>query len=224
MTKTSRQPGRSTRERILTTALALFNQQGEPHVSSTAIAAELEISPGNLYYHFPNKEAIVNALYDAFAAEMGTLLDAMEQTRSGPEEIWLFLHLMFEAIWKYRFLYYDISTLMSGYAHIERHFPVLLRRKQHTAYVLCDTLTAAGLMQADANELTALARNIALVGTFWISFQRAVHPHDEADIALGVAQVMQLVAPLLQPEARRYLQSLATQYTSVPNHAVTKGE
>ena len=58
-----RKPKRRTRERILTTALACFNRQGEPSVTTSAIAAEMEISQGNLYYHFHNKEEIVIALF-----------------------------------------------------------------------------------------------------------------------------------------------------------------
>jgi AcrR family transcriptional regulator len=57
-----RKPPRRTAERILAVALDLFNRRGEPQVSTTLIAAELKISPGNLYYHYPAKEALVNAL------------------------------------------------------------------------------------------------------------------------------------------------------------------
>jgi AcrR family transcriptional regulator len=67
---------RRTAERIAEVTLQLFNRFGEPNVSTTLISSELNISPGNLYYHFPSKDALVNQLFDQYESAILGLLDA----------------------------------------------------------------------------------------------------------------------------------------------------
>ena len=85
-----------TKQRILDTALALFNQNGTPNASTNHIALELEISPGNLYYHYPNKEQLIEQLFKNYEEALQPLV---QQTFTEPlsiEDIWFFLHLNFE--------------------------------------------------------------------------------------------------------------------------------
>ena len=67
---------RRTAERILEVTLELFNRFGEPNVSTTLISAELGISPGNLYYHYPAKDELINALFDRYERGLGEILQA----------------------------------------------------------------------------------------------------------------------------------------------------
>ncbi|MGO8952713.1 MAG: TetR/AcrR family transcriptional regulator, partial [Rhodomicrobium sp.] len=59
-------PKRQTAKRIAETALMLFNRFGEPSVTASAIAADVGISHGNLHYHYPSKEKIVQDLFSDF--------------------------------------------------------------------------------------------------------------------------------------------------------------
>src|SRR4029079_6294833 len=98
-----RKPPRRTRERILETALALFNRFGEPHVTTGHIADELNISPGNLYYHFRNKDDIIGDLYAALEAKIAPLTAIPPDRAPHVDDLWLLLHLLFERMREYRF-------------------------------------------------------------------------------------------------------------------------
>ena len=122
-------PKRRTRERILVTALALFNEFGEPGVTTASIALSMNISPGNLYYHFHAKEKIVEALFAEFRQEIDAILTPPERRPPHAEDIWLFLHLLFETILKYRFLYRDLNELLSRHRFLETQFRRVLAQK-----------------------------------------------------------------------------------------------
>jgi AcrR family transcriptional regulator len=108
----ARKAPRRTAERILETTLDLFNRFGEPNVSTTLISAEMGISPGNLYYHYPAKDLLINSLFDRYEASLTELLNAADGVRD-VEDAWFFLHTLFELIWQYRFLYRDLNDLLS---------------------------------------------------------------------------------------------------------------
>ena len=209
-----RKPKRRTRERILETALKLFNNFGEPNVTTTVIADEMEISPGNLYYHFHSKDEIVNALFADYEKEIEPLLTAPGSRPQGTEDIWLFLHLLFETIWKFRFFYRDINDLLTRNRLVETHFQRILEHKENTAVTVCEGLAASGTLTATAGEIRALATNMSVVATFWLSFEHARRPRGEPDIGRGVYQVMSLAAPYLQGEARRLLEKLSGEYVN----------
>jgi AcrR family transcriptional regulator len=119
---------RRTAERILEVTLELFNRFGEPNVSTTLISAELNISPGNLYYHYPAKDELINSLFDRYERALNELLQAAEGVRN-IEDAWLFFHMLFELIWQYRFLYRDLNDLLSKNRRLETHFQFVLKNK-----------------------------------------------------------------------------------------------
>lgn len=210
-----KKPKRRTRERILETSLRLFNDFGEPNVTTTVIADELNISPGNLYYHFHSKDEIVNALFEDFEREIEPLLSAPGRRSASVEDIWLYLHLLFESIWRHRFLYRDLSDLLTRNRLLEVRLGRILEHKVKAARLLCEGMVEASEMQASTAEIDALATNMAALATCWLSFEYARNPRGRIDgerLGRGVYQVMSMLAPFLAGEARQLLERLSTEY------------
>jgi AcrR family transcriptional regulator len=195
----------------------MFNTFGEPTVTTAAIALEMGISPGNLYYHYPSKEKIVDALFADFRREIEATLAAPQQRLPHAEDCWLFLHLVFEAIWKYRFIYRDINELIARYRVVETQFKRILSHKIRVAHDILSGLVKAGQLRASEREIAALSDSMALVATYWLSFEFARNPRatlSERDLARGAFQVMSIAAPYLAPRERELFDHLAEIYVA----------
>ncbi|MDM0077418.1 TetR/AcrR family transcriptional regulator [Variovorax sp. J2P1-59] len=204
----------NTRERILQASLALFNAQGLAAVSTHRIAAELEISPGNLHYHFKAKQLIVDRLFRRFEDRL-ELLNASSDTVRAIDDLWLALHLRFEAIDAYRFVYRDMAYLSSEYPALGERAQALTAQNLLAAQALCETLMAAGVIEATAEEAQMLALQMVFTTTCWLSFERLVPGRDalqQADPGLAAFYTLTLIAPYVSRESRAYLDYLRGKY------------
>ena len=204
---------RQTRQRILDTSLAMFNGQGEPNVTTNHIADELEISPGNLYYHFRNKDDIIEHLFQRYEERMDSALVAPEGRLPNLEDIWLQLHLVFECIWEYRFLYRDLVDILSRNRQLRIRFARILKRASANATTVMRGLVQAGVMRASATEIECTATNILVIATFWLNYASVRGDKDEQQaIRQGIVQVMMLLSPILRDAERVHLNTLTQAY------------
>ena len=176
----------------------------------------MNISPGNLYYHFRNKDDIIGALYEALEGDLAPLLSLPEGRAAGVEDLWLLLHLLFERMREYRFFYRDLDEITSRNRKIAMRFAGVTRRGENTVIELCRGLVMGGEMRATEREIAALASNVTLVATYWMSYQRigAHHGGDAAAVSLDRAayQVLALVAPFLVGDGRALIERLGQDY------------
>lgn len=204
---------RDTRQRILDCSLAMFNAQGEPTVTTNHIADELEISPGNLYYHFRNKDDIIEQLFARFEQRMDDALAGPGDRLPGLEDVWLQLHLVFECIWDYRFLYRDLLEILSRNRRLRLRFARILRRADERAREVMRGLSRAGVMRGSSAELDAVGTNLLVVATFWLNYAAVRGEKDEqAAIRDGIVQVLMLIAPFLRDAERVHLDTLTQAY------------
>jgi AcrR family transcriptional regulator len=211
---------RRTAERILEVTLELFNRFGEPNVSTTLISAELGISPGNLYYHYPAKDELINSLFDRYERSLNELLNASDGIRD-VEDAWFFMHTLFELIWHYRFLYRDLNDLLSKNRRLETHFQSVLKDKTRAVKAMLDGMIRAGAVHIDSREVEATATSMVVVLTYWLSFEyvrdprRALEPENAQSALLrGAQHVLNLLAPYLEQGQRTHLLKLAGAYNN----------
>jgi AcrR family transcriptional regulator len=209
---------RRTAERILEVSLDLFNRFGEPNVSTTLISSELGISPGNLYYHYPAKDALINALFDRYERALTDQLPAADNVRH-VEDAWLFFHMLFELIWQYRFLYRDLNDLLSKNRRLETHFQNALKAQGRAVESLLGGLTQGRAVRIDPRERATLSSSMVLVLTYWLSYEyvrdprKALEPESAASaLSRGAYHVLSLLMPHLDAAAREHLFQIAGAY------------
>ena len=211
---------RRTAERILEVTLELFNRFGEPNVSTTLISNEMGISPGNLYYHYPAKDELINTLFDRYEAALNELLHASDGVHD-VEDAWFFMHTLFELIWQYRFLYRDLNDLLSKNRRLETNFQSVLKSKTSSVKTLLDSMSRAGAVSIDSRELEVTATSMVVVLTYWLSFEyvrdprRALEPENaQAALLRGAHHVLNLLVPYLEKNQRAHLQALVAAYNN----------
>ena len=209
---------RRTAERILDVTLELFNRFGEPNVSTTLISSELNISPGNLYYHYPAKDELINALFDRYEKALTEILQAADGVEN-VEDAWLFLHMLFELVWGYRFLYRDLNDLLSKNRRLETHFQFVLKNKGRAMHAMLDGLSRNGAVRLTGAEAAPLATSMVVVVTYWLSYEyvrdprKALEPENAATaLGRGAYHVLCLLMPYLDAAAQEHLHTLAGEY------------
>lgn len=210
---------RRTRERILELSLRLFNEFGEPNITTTVIAEEMNISPGNLYYHFRNKDDIVNSIFVQFEAEINKKLAFPEGRKANIQDIWTYLHLTFELVWRYRFFYRDLNDLLSRNRKFELNFKQILNHKIKVARELCIGLRTDGQFEGSDIEIDSLATNMVVVATYWLSYEYVRNPRKYTELqtmseslARGCYQVIVQISPYLRGETKEVFEKLSNDY------------
>ncbi|RBP49725.1 TetR/AcrR family transcriptional regulator [Arenicella xantha] len=108
-----------TRDLILDVALVLLNERGESIVTSVDLAHEMNISPGNLYYHFKGKEQVVEELYAQFHARVLVALQQVtSQARGNPKDTIAGLTVVSDILLQFQFISQDIRGIHERYASL----------------------------------------------------------------------------------------------------------
>jgi AcrR family transcriptional regulator len=211
MAKGKQAPSLDTRTRIADAALALFNTEGTHAISTRHVAAKLEISPGNLYYHFGNKEEIVLALYERIEAHLLGIVVPLREPSPSFDQVLQYLDRIFAHLWEYRFFYRDITALLQDVPGLKDRYRQLAEKVQGNSRLLFKSLVEEGWMDATDEQIELLAVNAWIVLSQWFTYWQVVSRRktiQSADIREGIRHLVALFSPLLKPPQRRQVQNL----------------
>jgi hypothetical protein len=183
-----------TSEKIKCQALRLFNEKGVDHVSSLEISQALNISYGNLTYHYKKKDDIVLALYTEMQAELNRAINHLVQCLFEETFYLKLVNEIFDVIWKYRFIYLNINSLMSQFAFIQKsektysntRVKILNRAKKY--------LIQEGYLAPEVNNnYDALIQNLNMILYAWITDANVFYEgEDSAKIQVYVSLFYQV--------------------------------
>lgn len=159
-----------TRERILHVSLELFNAQGERNVSTNHIAAHLGISPGNLYYHFRNKQAIIADLMAVYAADVDRLLSLPVGRELTMADKPAYLQALLALMWDYRFMHRDLEHLLDSDPQLAAFYRGFAGRCMGRARQIYHGFAEVGVLQMTPLQVEALALNSWIISTSWVRF------------------------------------------------------
>ena len=191
----------STREKILDTALALFNKEGTSAISTNHIAEAAGISPGNLYYHFHNKEEIIRELFERMFAATDAGFNLPADKMPTLDDLQQYVRFNYKTLWAYRFAYRELAALLRSDPELRANFLAYRKRGFEGFDQLFNAFVSAGVLTAPTNsEVRAnLAETIWLISEFWLnSLEISGKPVDEKQMERGVGLMMQVLDPYIK--------------------------
>lgn len=195
---------RDTKGRIVETAVRLFNESGSSAVSTNHIAEEAGISPGNLYYHYRNKEEIIREILRRMILKWG---EVWVLPPDGPPDLGGLRGMLDRNValqWEYRFFYREILALMRRDPELQGRYQTIQRERLGELELFFQSLIGAGIMHEpdDPATLPALVKAAWIVANGWLSFLESGGEAVEPDsMSQGTEVLVRIFRPYLTEEA-----------------------
>jgi AcrR family transcriptional regulator len=160
-----------TKERILNTALAIYNEKG---VGTTTrhIAAEMGISPGNLHYHFKQTEDVITALWERLVGRMDTMVQELRTSEiNSITTLHSFFGLSFQIIYEYRFIFLHFVELANRIPAIRKEYHILIKRREKEFKDIFQKLVTNKVFKVEIRDkdLPLFVKQVFIVADFWLS-------------------------------------------------------
>ena len=203
----------TTKEKIISSALKLFNQNGLVNVRLQHIADEAFVSVGNLAYHYSNKEAILNRIYADLTKRQNEL---MAEYRIVPlfENIDRLFHDTYLLQQGFIFFYLDTLEILRAYPQVGETHRQRIKAQIFQLKTILDFNVSRGALIKEPleNSYENLASQIWMSMDFSLN-QQAVRTQEELDEAAYKSHIWNLFVPYFTEMGKQeYKQMLQNPY------------
>lgn len=205
---------RDTRTRILVSSLLLFNENGEPNTTTNEIADEVDISPGNLHYHFRRKSDLVDALLLEFQADARKILQPPDVSQDSLDDFWVFLHHLLELTAGYRFLLRDMETLAVEYPKVRNALKHFARALDASFELYLHAMADSGVIALGRDDAKLVSRNLAVIALFSEKFDalKGLAPAADDAALQSAGSILNVLKPYVAEGFAQHLAELAAYY------------
>jgi len=204
-----------TKERIIEASIELFNSQGERNVTTNHIASHLNISPGNLYYHFRNKEEIIRHIFTKYADHMQVSFEPVKPSQDAMKILTNYLDAVFSALYHFNFLYDNLPVILARDPELRTQYLQIHNKMMEKIHHLIVSLQVAGVINMDHNDIDDFANIIKQQVTFWISYCKTSEEDANVDDQLlyqGLTKVLLLFKPYVTEQYREAVTDITQKY------------
>ena len=189
-----------TKDKIIATAINLFNLHGTKAISPNHIAKEMGISPGNLYYHFRSKNDIIRSISDNFSNELGSVFKIQLDTISDfSSNLTSLFNRFFKIQQSYQFLFLEgvhltkqDSRLLDNYTNLRS----LIKKDYHK--LLTDLVKIKIMKRQSLNIIDDLLDAQWIIMWYWINHTILDrNTYDDFQIKKGIKLSFSIIKPQL---------------------------
>ncbi len=172
-----------TRERIIQAAVRLFNEQGTAAVSTNHIAEAAGISPGNLYYHFRNKEEIIRAIFEHLTTRWAAAAQLPHDRPLGVGDLMGIIRGHFSVLQEYPFYYRELPALVHRDPLLAEQYRAMRAEGLANVELLLKHFGQAGVLNAPADTqiIEKLAQICWILVDFWLPFAELARGEGDPD-------------------------------------------
>ncbi len=196
-----------TKERVLIVATEMFNRNGVGVITTNHIAKGMGISPGNLYFHYDNKEEIICEIFRRMCKETYVIWGPRRNREVRPLE---FIEDNFEIYWKFRFFHREMYALRRKDPRLGKMWKVHIAKMLKIMQITYRRWVRNGMMAkiSNAKELTYISESLlAMSTTFLQFFESAERVPLKQSIERGKQHVARLLLPYANGETRDDLEN-----------------